>query len=270
MAGEMGIGIGTGLLETAGNVALTENQFQQEQQLMAIQHANQQELNQQGHDLQFKMWQKTSYPEQVRMMKAAGLNPALMYKGAGPGGTTGSQGGGAASKGNAPQRPQLNMATMLMGLEMKSLEKDIENKEIQNELDRIEVNRQLGNNERGKEEIREITNKADNISEDTKLKVQQQSESKAREDLAVLQGKLHQMDIDKYLVNGLSPQDSTIVKTLTEGGMSLYDAWEWLWNSTLDEKMEFVFPLGPKWEQWAKEWHEKRQKDNNNKPLFSE
>ena len=42
------IGIGAGILETAGNVALGEQQYQQEQELMSIQHQNQQELNQQG------------------------------------------------------------------------------------------------------------------------------------------------------------------------------------------------------------------------------
>lgn len=137
MPGE-GLGIGTGLLEGAINQATNQQQYQQEQNLMNIQHGNQQELNQQGHDLQFKMWQKTNYPEQVRMMKAAGLNPALMYKGAGPGGTTGSQGGGTASKGNAPQAWKANPQTLMMGLEMKRLEKTIEGIEESNEGTRID------------------------------------------------------------------------------------------------------------------------------------
>jgi hypothetical protein len=134
------IGIGSGILETAGNIALAEQQYQQEQELMSIQHQNQQQLNQQGHELQYDMWKKTNYPAQVRMMEKAGLNPALMYKGAGAGGTTGSQSGGAASKGNAPQRPQMNMATMLMGLEMKSLEAGIENQRAQTEKAKEEAN----------------------------------------------------------------------------------------------------------------------------------
>ena len=139
MAGE-GIGIGLGALETAANVGLANQQYQQEQNLMGIHHQNQQELNQQGHDLQYDMWKKTSYPAQVRMMEKAGLNPALMYKGAGASGQTGSQGGGAASKGNAPQRPQMNMATMMMGLEMKSLEAGIENQRAQTEKAKEEAN----------------------------------------------------------------------------------------------------------------------------------
>ncbi len=269
MPGE-GIGIGTGLLEGAINQATNQQQYQQEQNLMSIQHGNQKELNQQGHDLQFKMWQKTNYPEQVRMMKAAGLNPALMYKGAGPGGTTGSQGGGAASKGNAPQGWKANPQTMLMGLEMKRLGAEIDNINENTNKTKVETDTISGTNERGAAEISKLNNEAQNISKDTKLKIAQESTEEQKKQLVKTQKELNQIDIDKFKINSLSPQDSTIVKTLTEGGMKLYDAWEWLWNSTLDEKMEFVFPLGPKWEQWAREWHEKRQRDNNNKPLFSE
>jgi hypothetical protein len=70
-------------------------------ELMAQQFQNQTGLNIQGHELQFDMWLKTNYPSQVEQMKKAGLNPGLMYKGAGQGGTTGSQGGGSAAGGSA-------------------------------------------------------------------------------------------------------------------------------------------------------------------------
>jgi hypothetical protein len=88
----------------------TENQLQ----LMQQQFYNQTGLNVQGHELQFQMWLKTNYPAQVEQMKKAGLNPALMYKGAGPGGTTGSQGGGAAAGGSAG----LGMAPKAPGFEL--------------------------------------------------------------------------------------------------------------------------------------------------------
>ncbi len=171
MPGEA-IGIGTGLLEGAINQATNQQQYQQEQNLMSIQHGNQQELNQQGHDLQFKMWQKTNYPEQVRMMKAAGLNPALMYKGAGPGGTTGSQGGGAASKGSAPQAWKANPQTLLMGLEMKALEAQIEGQEETNEGTRIDNAIKRGDDAagRGQLEIGQLQSNVDSTLEDIKQK----------------------------------------------------------------------------------------------------
>jgi hypothetical protein len=76
-------------------------QHQNNLDLMAQQFQNQTGLNAQAHQLQYEMWLKTNYPEQVNQMKKAGLNPALMYKGAGPGGTTGSVGAGSAAMGSA-------------------------------------------------------------------------------------------------------------------------------------------------------------------------
>ena len=69
-------------------------------QLMGVSHRYQRDLNQQGHDLQFDMWNKTNYGAQVKHMLEAGLNPALMYGSAGQGGTTGSQTGGSAPSGS--------------------------------------------------------------------------------------------------------------------------------------------------------------------------
>ena len=39
---------------------------------------------------QLDMWERTNYPAQVKMMKQAGLNPALMYGQAGAGGQLGA------------------------------------------------------------------------------------------------------------------------------------------------------------------------------------
>lgn len=90
--------------------------------LMNLQKENQKELNQQGHDLQFDMWNKTNYKAQVAHMKAAGLNPALMYKGAGPGGTTGSQGGGSAAGGTAAPFKVMDMQNLLVGAQKRNID----------------------------------------------------------------------------------------------------------------------------------------------------
>ena len=95
--------------------------YRNNQNLMGLQNKYQRELNQQGHDLQMDMWNKTNYGAQVEHMKNAGLNPALMYKGSGAGGTTGSQGGGSASMGSSSQGKVMDLSNALMGAQIESL-----------------------------------------------------------------------------------------------------------------------------------------------------
>lgn len=104
LVGAAAIQAGSGLLGLGlGNIG-RKNQMADQEKLMGIQMANQMALNQQGHDLQLDMWNKTNYEAQIKHMIKAGLNPGLMYGQSGGGGTTtGSQSGGSASGGNAPQ-----------------------------------------------------------------------------------------------------------------------------------------------------------------------
>jgi len=104
---------------------------QNEMELMGLGYGLQQGLNMQGHDLQMDLWNKTNYGAQMEHMRKAGLNPALMYgKGAGQGGTTGSQTGGQAPTGSAKMghAPRSNKAPMelaqakLMEAQAKDLE----------------------------------------------------------------------------------------------------------------------------------------------------
>jgi hypothetical protein len=255
------IGIGAGILETAGNVALGEQQYQQEQELMGIQHQNQQQLNQQGADLQYDMWKKTSYPAQVRMMEKAGLNPALMYKGAGPSGQTGSQTGGAASKGNAPQRPQINPQTIMMGLEMKRMKAEIENINAGTNKTNEETTNIAGG------EREKLDAQVGQIQAQEKLTVAQEGKTNAEAWLSRTKAELEEMDVEQYKINGLSPQDATVIKMMTRAGMTIGNAWEWLWNTTTSEKMEWLYPLkGGIWDAWIKEWENKGiDFGNNNK-----
>lgn len=97
---------------TANSQRTREKRSQQNQlALMREQFNNQKQLNQQGADLQYQQWEKTNYPAQMEMLKKAGLNPALLYGMGGAGGATaGSQGGGTAQGGSAPQPQQLDIA----------------------------------------------------------------------------------------------------------------------------------------------------------------
>lgn len=97
------------------------------------QQQRQMELNQQGHDLQMDMWNKTNYGAQIGHMKQAGLNPALMYgMGGGGGATTGSQGGGSAAKGIGQKQMGIEglMAASQVGLNDSLGKKAIEEGEL--------------------------------------------------------------------------------------------------------------------------------------------
>ncbi len=92
------------------------------------QYENQRMLNQQGHDLQMDMWNKTNYKAQLEHMKGAGLNPGLMYgMGGGGGTTTGSQGGGSASKANVQK--QMAIEGLMAGAQTELLKAQVENVE---------------------------------------------------------------------------------------------------------------------------------------------
>lgn len=95
------IGAGSGFLGIFGQNARAKKQYNRQRKLMLLQQEHQKELNQQGHDLSYEMWEKTNYPAQMGMLKEAGLNTALMYGQAGAGGTTSQASGGSAAGGQS-------------------------------------------------------------------------------------------------------------------------------------------------------------------------
>ena len=127
----MSSSLGVGIAQAGFNMLSANKQRQDQARLMGIQQQNQQQLNRQGHQLQMDMWNKTNYQAQLKHMKKAGLNPALMYGMGGGGGTTaGSQGGGSASGGNAVQMHPMDMANLsLLKAQRDNIEADTKNKE---------------------------------------------------------------------------------------------------------------------------------------------
>ena len=85
-----------------------------------LQEQGQKDLMDYGMGLQYDMWQKTGALAQRKQAEAAGMNPAMMYGGSGPGGVTGSAsgsvgyGGGPSTGGEAIQGMGMMMQQQLM------------------------------------------------------------------------------------------------------------------------------------------------------------
>lgn len=124
MANKLWNQIGLNALGVVGDQISTAVQYGRTKKLMGIQQQNQMALNEQGRELQMQTWKDTNYPAQMEMIKTAGLNPALLYgKGGAGGATTGSQSGGSASMGSAPQSPKMDISSIM---QMKLMEKQAE------------------------------------------------------------------------------------------------------------------------------------------------
>lgn len=87
-----------------GQAVGSKKQYERTKDLMDIQQNNQERLNQNAYNRQMQMWKDTNYSAQKAEMEKAGLNVGLMYGQSGGGGSTvGTNSGGSAASGNAPQ-----------------------------------------------------------------------------------------------------------------------------------------------------------------------
>ena len=153
--------LGVGIAQAGFNMMSADKQKRNQAELMGIQQQNQQQLNRQGHQLQMDMWNKTNYQAQLKHMKKAGLNPALMYGMGGGGGTTaGSQGGGSASGGQAVQMHPMDMANIAL---------------LKAQTDNIKADTELKGSQKGVNEAQteKIGAEFRNINEDTIKKIQE-------------------------------------------------------------------------------------------------
>lgn len=110
-----GLGIGMGLISGAiGAISRHEaerQQFQNEKELMGLQHAYNKDAAAYTQGLQKEMWDYTNYENQVKHMKAAGLNPALLY---------GMSGGGGSTAGSAQASGVGNPGTQAVGMGLEA------------------------------------------------------------------------------------------------------------------------------------------------------
>jgi hypothetical protein len=193
----------------AGGYA-ADHQDRRQRGLMGLYNRYQQELNQQGHDLQYEMWNKTNYGAQVKHMLKAGLNPALMYGSAGQGGTTGSQGGGSAAAGNAAAFQFHDLQNSLIEAQKEKLEA---------EKDNIAKDTEVKDELVGK--TREEKNK---VIADKLLSEQNLSESKQRELNLKTENEIKEFDRDYMKKHYLSTYDTGIIRTIKASGMSIGEA----------------------------------------------
>lgn len=120
-------GIGSGISGAIGGVLggvlglgsrVEKKQWEYEQKRMEQQFLYNKAMADYNHKLGLQMYEATGYRSQVRQMKEAGLNPALMY---GSAGTTGQ-----ATQGTGAGVQQGNTQAVAMGLNLIRMQKDIE------------------------------------------------------------------------------------------------------------------------------------------------
>ena len=112
------LGIGGNFLGSIANKKAQQKQFENEKALMGLQANYNKEQARYSQELAKEMWNYTNYHNQVKQLKLAGLNPALIY---GQGG-----GGGASTDGGEAQGVSIGTSqAVMMGLQAKAMEAEI-------------------------------------------------------------------------------------------------------------------------------------------------
>lgn len=124
------VGAGLGLLLEDHN---DRRQLDQQKKLQDMQIGGQKDLADYQQRQQMEMWNATNYGAQIKHMKEAGLNPALMYgMGGGGGQTTGGAGQGQVSGGGAPNGGHevqgMGLQGAMMAAQIENIKADTENK----------------------------------------------------------------------------------------------------------------------------------------------
>lgn len=135
------IGAGIGL---AGSILGRKQQNDDQREMMELQAKLNQQQAQYNQGLAKDMWNYTSFPNQVRKMEAAGLNPALLYGMGGQGGSTAGAGQAGSVGLSDAKGMQTGIAIQGMGLELANLASQIELNKSQAEKNRAEAEKTAG------------------------------------------------------------------------------------------------------------------------------
>lgn len=121
-----------------------KRQLKQQRKLQQLQITGYKDLAEYQKGLDLQMWKDTSYPAQMEMLKAAGLNPGLMYGMGGGGGTTTGGTGAMPSGGDAPRGGGENVAMTGMGMQFGMMEAQRELIQAQTEKVKAETTKTGG------------------------------------------------------------------------------------------------------------------------------
>lgn len=211
-----------------------ERQIRQQEKLQGLQMRGNKEMMQFANDMQMEMWERTGYGPQKEQMKAAGLNPALMY-GMGGGGaqTIGNNSaigvsGGQAPSGSGREAEEFAGMGIQMATQLALLKAQKENIESDTELNKVEANKRGGvDTELGKTQIASLTQGIEN--------------QKAIEVLTKIQGRI--ASIDEW-VKGKTQQDQVELITWKAGQaleeLSILHRQNLIDNQTMDDKVSIV------------------------------
>lgn len=135
------IGAGIGL---AGSILGRKQQNEDQREMMELQAKLNQQQAQYNQGLAKDMWDYTSFPNQVRKMEAAGLNPALLYGMGGQGGSTSGAGQASGVGLSDAKGMQTGLAIQGMGLELANLASQIDLNKSQAEKNKAEAEKTAG------------------------------------------------------------------------------------------------------------------------------
>lgn len=130
--------IGT-VLGMAMQGANDRRQLRQQQKLQELEMQGSKEMTKFNMEQQLAMWNATGYEAQKKQMKAAGLNPAMMYGMSGGGGQSMGIANGSVSGGNAPVGGGEVQGMVGMGLQMGMMEAQKKVLESQANLNNVEA-----------------------------------------------------------------------------------------------------------------------------------
>lgn len=162
---------GLGKLFGGGGMSQEEmlkQQYEYQSRLMALQAQQNRELAQFNQGLAKDMWEFTNYENQIKHMKTAGLNPALLYGKSGGGGAS-TSGAGAAGAASIPSAP-----TMFMGLQLEQMKADIAKTKAETAASYAAAGSKTGvENAKTEEETDKVKQEIDNLKHEGKLLLEQ-------------------------------------------------------------------------------------------------
>lgn len=171
----IGMGLITGVMGAIAGQAAEDRQYQNEREMMGLQARYNKKAAEYTQQLQKEMWDYTNYKNQVKHLKGAGLNPALLY---------GMSGGGGTTAGSAHAEGVNNTGTQAVGMGLEAAQL----------FSNIRLNNALADkNEADADKTRGV---------DTDLARAQENLTNFNARLSELKGYLTQEDIDNAKLHG--------------------------------------------------------------------